>query len=93
MTFRVYYYKPDASVMMKIVSRVCRAPSKIDGDDYYEVGVVTADDLDQLFDLMNNSTFTFNMNCRSMSVGDLAIDESTGKTFYCAGNGWKETSF
>lgn len=93
MLYRVLYYKPDPLILMKIIGRAGKAPSKVSADDYYDAVQVEAYDLEHLFDLLNTSCFTFKHNCRNMGAGDIAINTNTKEIFYCTGFKWVTTVF
>jgi hypothetical protein len=62
---------------------------------YREIGVVEAHDLEDLFRVMNvvdGSDFEMpqKLRCRSMSTGDIAVDD-VGQAYYCATVGWDRT--
>jgi len=85
MTFRVLY-----AIKFSYVYAYT-TPSTVNSSDYKEVALVDAPDLEDLFREMNNVDGTetcCKLEIRSMSVGDVAIDES-GEAHYCAGSGWE----
>lgn len=68
-------------------------PESVSADAYNQVGYVDATDLEDLFRIMNAVDGTEHccvIDVRSMSVGDIAIDES-GQAHFCASMGWKQT--
>jgi hypothetical protein len=66
-------------------------------DDYGVIGQVEAESLEELFRVMNvvdDSEFEMpqKLGCRSMSVGDVAVDEA-GVSMLCASVGWERVDF
>lgn len=82
-TYKVFYAK-DAMAGYKVPNfTLC---------GYDEVAVIEAECLDDLFRKMNvvdGTELPLKMKIRSMSCGDVAIDE-TGRKFFCALVGWTE---
>jgi hypothetical protein len=73
------------------------APATVSMTDYKEVGTVEAEDLEDLFRIMNvvdGSEFEMpqKLKCRSMCSGDVAVDQA-GQAHYCASIGWQPTKF
>lgn len=82
-TYKVFYAK-DAMAGYKVPNF---SPA-----DYDEVVVVEAECLNDLFRKMNvvdGDELPVRMKIRSMSCGDVAIDEA-GKKYFCALVGWNE---
>lgn len=90
MRYTVFYSK-------RLAMPFTPAPETVTMGDYKEVGSVEAQDLEDLFRVMNvvdGSDFEMpqKLKCRSMCTGDVAVD-SNGRAFYCASFGWEPTKF
>jgi len=87
-TFTIFYAKS-----LRYVPR--EAPESINPLDYNEVGPIEASCVGETFQLMNaveGDELCCKMSVRSMSVGDVVVDES-GQAHYCCAAGWGETEF
>jgi hypothetical protein len=89
--YRVFYLKSSRDLRFGQP-----APAKVDLDAYTFIANVDASNLDDLFRRMNvvdGSDFEMpqKLRCRSMSVGDVAIDRD-GKAHYCASFGWENVA-
>jgi hypothetical protein len=86
MKYTVYYSR-------LMVSSLAEAPAAVDRAGYRLIGEVEADSLEDLFRRMNavdgsEIEMPQRLGCRSMSVGDVAVDEE-GDAHYCASFGWE----
>lgn len=74
---------------------VSSASASVPASNYKHVVSLDATDLEDLFRRMNvvdgsDIEMPRRLRCRSMSVGDIAID-TQGKAHFCASAGWEET--
>ncbi len=88
MKYTVYY---------RVKIGLTSTPSVISPEHYEEVGTVEAENLGHLFRIMNvvdGSEFEMprKLGCRSMSVGDVAVD-GAGTNHYCDSIGWAKVTW
>lgn len=70
-------------------------PVSVSSSEYKLIADVEASDLEDLFRRMNvvdgsDIEMPRKLRCRSMSVGDVAVDPQ-GKAHFCASAGWEDT--
>ena len=86
--YRVLYASP-----FNALSLTRSAPLTVASGDYEEVATVKADSLEHLYRLMNvvnGNELPVALGRRSMSTGDVAVDEA-GQAHYCCAYGWAPT--
>lgn len=90
MRYRVFYADRFPRTFM------APAPTKVNlGEGFTEVTTVETDTLETLFREMNvvdGTELPIKLRVRSMSVGDVAVEEGSGRAHYCASVGWSEVA-
>ena len=79
MRYKIYYAKQPATSLLAVPAM-----------DF--ITEVEANGLDHLFRLMNTVDLTLCFVGSSVSVGDLVVQDKSGKKYHCTALGWKEAS-
>jgi len=83
------------SVYYALENKFLDPADKVDLSTFKMVGSLEANSEDDIYRQMNavmGDELCCQLRIRSMSVGDVLVDEATGKAVGCCGCGWKDVT-